>query len=165
MLEVNYWIIPVAALIPMFAGFIWYNPKVIGTAWMKEAGMTEEKMQGANMALIFGLSYIFALMLASAMLQLTIHQFGFQSLVLEKGGEFSEAGASLFSQVMELYGDSYRTFGHGAFHGTIGGLFIAFPILATNAMFERKSWKYIWINTGYWVITMALMGGLVCQMA
>lgn len=165
MLEVNYWVIPLAALIPMVMGFIWYNPKVVGTAWMKEADMTDEKIKGGNMPLIFGLSFLFSMLLAFAMLQLSIHQFGFQSLIMEKDGTFSEAGISLFSQVMELYGDSYRTFGHGALHGTIGGLFIVFPVLATNGLFERKSWKYIWINTGYWVITMALMGGLVCQMA
>ena len=165
MLEVNYWIIPLAALIPMVMGFIWYNPKVIGTAWMKEADMTDEKVKGGNMPLIFGLSYIFALMLASVMLQLTIHQFGFQSLIMEKDGTFSPEGIELFNQAMKLFGDNYRTFGHGALHGTMAGLFVALPVIATNSMFERKSWKYTWINTGYWVITMALMGGIVCQFA
>lgn len=162
--DINYWIIPLAALIPMVIGFIWYNPKVFGTAWMKGADMTDEKVKGGNMPLIFGLSYVFALLVAGAMLQMTIHQFGFHSLILEKDGTVSEAGMVLYNQVMEMYGDNYRTFGHGALHGTIGGLFIAFPILATNALFERKSWKYIWINVGYWVVSMALMGGLVCQM-
>jgi hypothetical protein len=33
---------------------------------------------------------------------------------------------------------------------------------ATNALFERKGWKYIWINTGYWVITVSIMGGILC---
>ena len=31
-----------AALIPTIVGFIWYNPKVMGEAWMKAAEMTEE---------------------------------------------------------------------------------------------------------------------------
>ena len=39
----------------------------------------------------------------------------------------------------------------------------SFPILAINAMFERKTVKYIAINTGYWVVTLALMGGILCQ--
>jgi hypothetical protein len=43
------------------------------------------------------------------------------------------------------------------------GIFIALPILATQAMFERKSLKYVLINAGYWIITLALMGGIVCQ--
>ncbi|MEM1124806.1 MAG: DUF1761 domain-containing protein, partial [Bacteroidota bacterium] len=31
-----------------------------------------------------------------------------------------------------------------------------------NALFERRGWKYIWIHTGYWFITLALIGGLLC---
>jgi hypothetical protein len=42
---------------------------------------------------------------------------------------------------------------------------IALPILAIQAMFERKTIKYVAINAGYWIITIALMGGIVCQWA
>ncbi|MBI3234779.1 MAG: DUF1761 domain-containing protein [Bacteroidetes bacterium] len=167
MLQINYWIIPVAALVPMIIGFIWYNPKVLGNAWMTSAGLTEEKLKGANMALIFGVSYVLACMLASAMMSLTIHQMGFQSVLVDVPG-FGEEGSEIyryFQDFMSKYGTNFRTFKHGALHGFIGALFIAFPILATNALFERKSWKYIWINTGYWLITFTLMGGLVCQFA
>lgn len=64
---------------------------------------------------------------------------------------------------MANYGENYRTFKHGALHGAMTGIFIALPILATQAMFERKSLKYVLINAGYWIITLALMGGIVCQ--
>jgi hypothetical protein len=37
------------------------------------------------------------------------------------------------------------------------------PILATNALFERKGFKYIAINAAYWIITLAVMGGIICQ--
>ena len=63
---------------------------------------------------------------------------------------------------MDQYGQNFRTFKHGAFHGTLSGIFYAFPIIAINALFERRSWKYIWIHTGYWILTLALMGGTVC---
>ena len=42
------------------------------------------------------------------------------------------------------------------------GLFLALPILGTNALFERKGFKYIAVNAGYWILTIALMGGLLC---
>ena len=64
---------------------------------------------------------------------------------------------------MELHGNDFRTFKHGAFHGTIGALFLALPILGINALFERRSFKYIAIHTGYWMLTMGLMGGVLCQ--
>ena len=161
LVEVKMWIVPVAALIPLIMGFIWYNPKVLGTAWMNAAGLTEESMKGANMGMIFGLSYIFSCFIGFALLGMTIHQMGLQSMVL--GTE--ESTMDLAKQLMEVAGTNYRTFGHGSLHGVLAGFMIALPILATNALFERKSWKYIWINTGYWVISMGLMGGVICQMA
>ena len=44
---------------------------------MNESGMTEEKIQGGNMPLIFGVTYLFSCMLALAMFGITIHQMGF----------------------------------------------------------------------------------------
>ena len=76
----NFPILVLAALVPMIIGFIWYNPKVFGNAWMKAAGMTDEQVKGGNMAKIFGLALLFAIMLALAMPGLVIHQMGAFSL-------------------------------------------------------------------------------------
>lgn len=46
----------IASIIPLLVGFIWYNPKVFGTAWMNACGLEESKLQeGFNMPLVFGL--------------------------------------------------------------------------------------------------------------
>lgn len=167
MIEIKIWVIFVAALIPLVIGFIWYNSKTFGNAWMNAAGLTEEKIKGANMPLIFFLCYVFSCMLASTMLQLTIHQMGLQSSLMNDPA-FNTVGSEVRNYLAEYlakYGHAFRTFKHGAFHGAIAGIFIAFPIVAINALFERKSWKYIWINVGYWIISMMLMGGVVCQFA
>ena len=66
---------------------------------------------------------------------------------------------------MTRYGQNFRTFKHGLFHGVIAGLFFALPILGVNALFQRKGFKYIAINVGYWAITLGLMGGVICQFA
>lgn len=47
-----------AGLISLILGFVWYHPKVFGTTWMKEAGLTEEKIQSGNMAVTFGLTFL-----------------------------------------------------------------------------------------------------------
>ena len=47
----NWLALIVAAISALVVGFVWYNPKVFGTAWMKEVGMTEEefaKLMGEN---------------------------------------------------------------------------------------------------------------------
>ncbi len=153
-----------AALVPMAVGFVWYNPKVLGTAWMQAADVTEEKMKGANMGKIFGLAFLFSVMLAFIFPLLVVHQVHVMSLLTNQADSAdpnSEASLML-KKFNELFGTSYRTFKHGAFHGTLAGIFIALPILGTNALFERRSFKYIAINAGYWIVSMGLMGGVIC---
>lgn len=157
-MEMNFLAILVAAVSALVVGFIWYNPKVFGTAWMKAASITEEQIKGGNMAKIFGLALLFAFMLAFIMPTIVIHQMGAMSLI---GGDPTKALPS-YATFMADYGDAYRTFKHGALHGFIAGIFIALPIIGTNALFERKNAKYILVNSGYWIITLTIMGAIVC---
>ena len=46
-MEINFLAVLVAALSSFVVGFVWYNPKVFGTIWMNEIGMTEEKAKQA----------------------------------------------------------------------------------------------------------------------
>ncbi|WP_298532241.1 DUF1761 domain-containing protein [uncultured Algibacter sp.] len=156
-MEINFLAVVAAAFSALVVGFIWYNPKVFGSAWMKEANMTEEKMNGANMAKIFVMAFIFAVLLAMSLMSMTIHQMGAFSLAQGELGLLPS-----YEAFMNDYANEFRTFKHGAFHGIIGGIFIALPILGTNALFERKSAKYILINSGYWIVTMGVMGAIIC---
>jgi len=163
-MQFNFYIPFLAALIPLLIGFIWYNPKVFGKAWMKAADITEEKMKGANMAVIFGLTYLLSLFAAFSLVAITIHQTHLFSIFANDPGlqdPNSEIGM-LFKSLMDKYGSNFRTFKHGVFHGTIAGFFIALPIIGINAMFERKKFKYIAINAGFWIVCLALMGGVIC---
>ena len=93
----------------LVVGFVWYNPKVFGKAWMAAAEMTEDKMKGANMAKIFGLAFLFALMLAFSLPATVIHQMGALSLV---GADATNALPS-YGAFMTDYADAFRTFKHG----------------------------------------------------
>jgi len=165
MIQPNFIVLLLTALIPLVVGFIWYNKSVFGTAWMKATDMTEEKQaSGPKMPVVFILTYVFSFLLAFSMQFIVIHQAHLYSIVMgdpalkDPNSELS----MLLKNFMENYGNNYRTFKHGALHGTIGGVFIALPILAINALFEKRSGKYIAINGGYWIVSMALMGGLFC---
>lgn len=166
-MDLNYWILPVAALIPMILGFVWYHEKVFGKTWMDVAGMTPEKIQSGNMPLIFGTAYVLSLFMATTIMTLCIHQMGvFQLLVADPSFETNGSEvANLYHTFMENYGDKHRSFGHGFVHGITAGIMFAFPVIATNALFERKGWKYILVNGGYWIVCAALMGGLIGQFA
>lgn len=164
MIQLNFPVIALSALIPLVIGFIWYNPKVFGTAWMHATGVTPEDGKKMNMAVVFGVTYLLGIFFGTALSFLTIHQFGVMSTLLNEPG-FKETGSEMnnyFTDFMTKYGHNFRTFKHGALHGTIGGITLALPMIAINAMFERKGFKYIAINTGYWIVCMALMGGVVC---
>jgi len=165
-MEINWLSIIVAALIPLLVGFVWYNPKTFGTAWMKSAGMTEESMQGANMAVIFGSTFVLGLLLAMGIGGLATHDGFVQgALYYVTGGEVPAAGSEAetwWSYYLNNLAADNHTFKHGAFHGFMfGGFFISLPVLAINALFERKSWKYILINAGFWIVCCTLMGGLL----
>jgi predicted permease len=133
----NWLALIVAAISALAVGFVWYNPKTFGTAWMKSIGMTEEDAQKGNMPMIFGIALVVAFLLAF-----------FVYVFLE--GTHKETLVD------------FSTFKHGAFHGATIGFFVAMPVLVTNALFEQKSFKYMAINVGYWVVTIAVMGGIVC---
>jgi hypothetical protein len=140
-LNINWLAFVVASILPLVTGFIWYNPKVFGRAWMKESGMTEEKAKNMNPGKTYGLAVVMAFLIA----------FALWPAVMTGGGPGMPHGE----------GGDFMTFQHGAFHGALLGITLALPVLATNALFEQKSFKYVIINAGYWIVTMALMGGLI----
>ena len=163
----NYLVITLTALVPLFVGFIWYNNAFgFGKIWMAETGLSEEKMRSDfNPLKLFGTVYLLGILMALAMTPMVIHQFGFRSLLAGVAGindSETEAGR-VYAYVMENFAGQYRSFGHGALHGCMTGILLVFPVLAINALFERKSWKYIFIHLGFWVITLALMGAILCR--
>ncbi len=163
-MALNYLIVFLTGLIPLVTGFVWYNPKVFGNIWMKAAGVTPEQGKKMNVVLVFGLTYLLGLMLSMILFSVVIHQFHLYSILLDTPGfgvENSEV-MNYIEEFMAKYGGNYRTFKHGALHGTIAGLFFALPIIATNALFEMKGFKYIAVNAGFWILNLMLMGGIIC---
>ncbi len=154
-MEFNFLAILVAAIVPIILGFVWYNPKLFGTAWARAAEMTEEKMKGGNMAVIFIVSLILSVILSLFVQFLVVHEMGVMGMT---EGQMEGETVKAF---MEEWEGKYRSYKHGALHGAMSGVFFVLPILAINAMFERKGWKYILINSGYWILTLGVMGAII----
>ncbi len=130
----NWIAVIIAALIPMIVGFIFYHKAVFGKAWMNSLGFKEEDLKGGNMAVIMGVSLLMSFMMSMFML-------------MNVDGPGQEG--------------QYDTFKHGVVHGIIVAIMIAVPVLVTNGLFERKNFKNLAINALYWIITFALMGGVL----
>lgn len=159
----------IAALIPMVIGFIWYHPKVFGTLWMKETGMTEEKARQGNQILKFVLTFLFSFMLAFVLNSLAVHDSFIDGATYYKTNKTNipEPGTEL-AQWKEYYYTNLaadnHTAKHGAFHAfMLVGLFIVLPIFATNSIFEGKSWKYVAVNTSYWMLSLIIMGAIIAS--
>ena len=159
-MNINFLALLLASLSTLVVGFIWYNPKVFGNIWMKEAGLKEEDMKGANMIKMLGGSFIYAFFMAFILQMLTIHQFGALGMI---GGDPTKALPS-YNAFMADYGTVFRTFKHGALHGFMTGLFLALPLIGTNALYERRSFKYVLVTGGFWIVCFMIMGGIICMM-
>ena len=163
MFRMNWLAILVSALIPLAVGFVWYHPRVLGAAWMRASGVTEDQIKSSNLLLIFGLSLLFSLLIALMVVPLVVHQMHVGSVLASEPG-FRKDGSAVMvflSDFMKTYGDRFRTFKHGALHGLIAGLLLVTPIIGTNALFERRGFRYIAINAGYWIVCLVLMGGVL----
>ena len=148
--QINWVALLVASLVPLMVGMVWYSQKAFGNAWMKAAEITADRMQGANMPLIFGLVYLLSFFMALSLNFVVIHQMHVFSIladepgIMDKGSEVS----TMLSSFMDKYGSNFRTFKHGAFHGFLNGITFALPIVGISALFERRGGKYIAIHAG-----------------
>jgi len=59
--EVNFLAVIAAAVASFVLGGLWYSPLLFARVWQREAGVTDAQMKSANMALIFGLSFVLSL--------------------------------------------------------------------------------------------------------
>jgi hypothetical protein len=131
-----YLAIVLAGLIPMVIGYIWYHPKVFGGAWMKSLGLTEESLRQGNMAVIFGVSTLCAVVLAWRMNEYASH---------------TQPGMSQFV--------------HGFFHGAYSMGLPAALVLVSNGLFQRNSYTNLIINALYWIVALGLMGSFLYSVA
>jgi hypothetical protein len=164
----NWIVILIAAFIPLIVGFIWFHPAVFGKAWMRAADMTEEKIKTGNMPLIFGLSFILAAILGLTYPLMQDHWMAYQSFfrpIAEHGMGVDPAtpfGTEL-KGLIDGYGERYHSWTHGLAHSLGISLMVLLPVMGTNTMFERKSFKYFLVNWTYWGITIALMYSVIAE--
>ena len=130
MSNINFLAVIAATLSTFVVGWLWYGP-LFGGAWITSVGMSEEQLKQGNMAKIFGFAFIFEFIMA---FNLAMFFYG------------SPEGAEMM------------TAGTGAFYGFLTGFGWIFFALAVNGLYEQKSWKYIFINGGYWSVSLTVMG-------
>ncbi len=101
---------------------------------MNAVGVTEEDLEQGNMAKIFGFSFLFEIIMA----------FNLAMFITGSPEAAENATAAM-----------------GTFYGFLVGFGWVFFALAVNSLYEGKSWKYIFINGGYWTIAFTVMGAII----
>lgn len=159
----NFYLFFLTGLIPILVGAVYYGKFAFGNKWMQLNGFNEEQLKTGNFALLLGVSYILGVILSFGLSGIVVHQPSVIQLmipdVLEKGSE----AHILATEIMDKYGSAHRSFKHGVIHGIIITVLFVFPLLAINALFERRGWAYIGIHSLYWLICLSLIGGVLSQ--
>jgi hypothetical protein len=151
-------------LMPLLMGFIWYSDKVFGKTWKKEIGFIDNGEKPTGMGKLFLFSFLFGVLIMFFMPALVIHQYHMVSTLYGTEGFGTEGSAiqQYYHDFISNHGMKFRSFKHGLLHGVITALVFVFPIIGLNALFEKKTFKYIFIHVGYWMVTLGMMGGVAC---
>jgi hypothetical protein len=125
-LYINHLAVLVCAIANLALGALWYSPILFYKGWLRETGLSEEQLAKSNPIKTYGLSFLFALVMA--------YNLAF------------------------FLGDSATAPAWGATAGFLAGFGWCTLIFAVIALFEQRSWKYIFINGGFITVWFTLIG-------
>ncbi len=133
-ISVNYLAVVVAGIVSMGLGFLWYSPMVLGKAWMKEKGYTQESLKKAQkeMGSLYAVSFVVSLITAYVL-----------SHVMTMSENFFH----------------YPLLSTGLMSGFWMWLGFMMPVQITATIFsDKKNWKLFGIDTGYQLVSILAMG-------
>src|ERR1700683_5823440 len=124
------WLAVLAAAVSSFVlGGLGYSKALFGRAWMSATNLSDAALAKGNMAKIFGLSLLFAVIMAA--------------------------------NLAAFLAEPKTTASWGATAGFLAGFGWVALSIATIALFERRSWKYMLINGGYMTVSFVVMGLII----
>lgn len=129
MADVNYLAVVAAALSTFLIGGLWYSPLLFQKAWMRANSLSEADLQQGGTAKIFGLSLLFALVMA-------------------------------WNLAAFLAGPE-TTLAWGATAGALAGLGWVAAAFAIVGLFERRSFTWMLVNGGYFLVAFVVMGAIL----
>lgn len=124
--HINWLAVLAAAASTFVLGGLWYSPALFGRVWMSVNNLDSAELAKSNMAKIFGLAFVFALMMAA--------------------------------NLAAFLAEPKTNAAWGATAGFLAGFGWVALGIATIALFERRSAKYVLINGGYMTVAFVLMG-------
>ena len=131
MIEINYVAVLVAAVVAFVVGFVWYNPKVFGTMWMRLAKVNPDSAEAKKM-----------------MTQSIVMGFVTTAISAYVLAHFVAVwGAADFIDAVQL-----------GFWVWLG--FVA-TVLLGGVLWEKKPIAVYIINAGHYLVTLLIMGAIL----
>ena len=135
MLDVNWIEIIAAGVAAMVLGFLWYGP-IFGKKWIKLTGMTEAQIKEAKAK---GMTKSYALMMVSALVM-----------------------AYALAMFVDKIGANNLT--SGAIVGFWAWLGFAATVQLSKVLWGKDSWELYCLETGYYLVSLSLMGAIIGSM-
>ena len=135
---INWLAVLVAGISAFVLGGVWYSPALFGKAWMSENKMTVEDVKRGNAAKIYGWAFVLSLIMAA---NLAMY--------------LADSPATCPDDCTQRTDVTW-----GTMAGFLSGLW-PFCGIAIVGLFEHKSARYIFINGGYMLIALTLMGAII----
>ncbi|OHB25465.1 MAG: hypothetical protein A2542_00555 [Parcubacteria group bacterium RIFOXYD2_FULL_52_8] len=133
-IPINYFAVVGAAVVSIVLGFLWYGP-LFGKQWIAMMGWTEEQCSDAQKKGMGAKTYVPMIVGALIMAYVLSYSLVFASTYLQASG----ASAGLMAGFWNWLG------------------FIA-PVIMGSVLWEGKSWKLWVLNSGYYLVSLCLMG-------
>lgn len=131
---VNWLAVIAAAAANMAIGFAWYSDSLFGKPWRKLSGISGGKPTQNDMVKMMVLGLGSAFIMAWILTHSTVF-----------------AGSYLGTSGLML----------GLMTGFWNWIGFMFPILIGSYLYEKKPLSLVWINSGYWLASMLVMGVII----
>lgn len=158
-MNLNYLAFFLISFIPLVIGFFWYQPSNPLSKWSDTQTKNPKDLSVKQVIITFLLSFT----LVYGYINLIIHQMGFYELFYTDIMKGNNEAEQIVADFLGKYGEKHRHFVHGVFHGVINAFVFALPFIASTAILNNKGWKHVIYHFVYWLITSAIIGGLISE--
>jgi hypothetical protein len=136
MVPINYWAVIVAAIVNVVLGFLWYGP-FFGKQWIALMNLSKEQMDAAKAK---GMGKSYALTTIGSLVMSYVLAYVF----LAVNPYFAVAG---------ILGVAA-----GLTAGALIWLGFVAPVTLGPVLWDGKPWKLWFLNAGYYLVTLLIMG-------
>jgi hypothetical protein len=136
MVIVNYWAVLVGGILSFVLGGLWYGP-IFGKKWIALSKFSPEDMAAARakgMTKSYILMFITSLIMSYVLFNFIAYEVGFS----QQGGALS-----------------------GAVCGFFAWLGFVMPVTLGSVLWEGKSYPLWFINTGYYLVSLVIVGAVL----